>query len=214
MTDTTNLNEIVDPNKLIDPALFKFRFKKDKLDNQRPSIELNSFVPSFEGIVAILQNANTEEGKKEYELLRDSMYEVVRAAALEKISNDEKLTAENFPYSEISWKAIANQDRADRRASSIPAELWNEFAADYIEIMPALTNKSVEAVTTATVVYLKKFAQIKTEKKSLEKLKEQLAIYTQNTKRGEDFAEILDLLDRKVNLYLKSDDVENLIANL
>jgi 4-hydroxy-3-methylbut-2-enyl diphosphate reductase IspH len=80
--------------------------------------------------------------------------------------------------------------------------------------MPALTNKSVEAVTTATVVYLKKFAQIKTEKKSLEKLKEQLAIYTQNTKRGEDFAEILDLLDRKVNLYLKSDDVENLIANL
>jgi hypothetical protein len=104
MTDTTNLNEIVDPNKLIDPALFKFRFKKDKLDNQRPSIELNSFVPSFEGIVAILQNANTEEGKKEYELLRDSMYEVVRAAALEKISNDEKLTAENFPYSEISWK--------------------------------------------------------------------------------------------------------------
>jgi hypothetical protein len=212
--DNTNVQELVDPQKLFDEKEFKFRFKKDKLENQRPSIEVKLAVPSFDGIVSILSNAKTEEGKKEYDLLLDAMYEVIRSGALEKISNDEKLTSENFPFGEVTWKAIANQDRADRRASSIPVELWNEFATDYISIMPALTNKSPEAVTNATIVYLKKFSQVKQDKKSLEKLKEQLAIYTQNTKRGEDFVEILDLLQRKVDVYLKADDVEQLIANL
>lgn len=217
-TANTDVPQMEDPNKNVDMSPMKFRFKKDKLENQRPTIEISAPVPSFDGIVAILQayRSNPETGKKAYELLRDSMADTVRSAALELISQDEKseLTSDNFPIDKLSWDAIANQDRADRRASSIPAELWAAFAEDYIKTMPALTNKSEQAVTFATVVYLKKFAQIKTDKVSLKKLQDQLAIYVSNTKRGEEFSEILDLLDRKVKAYLAADDIQQLVANL
>ena len=186
----------------------KFRFKKDKMGNQRPTVELKNVpVPNENYVITIL-----ERGGKELKLLLEVMAGTVRSAAASIVSDDEKITAENFPMEKVSWEAIANQERAER--ATIAQETWEAFAKDYLEIMPALTNKSPEQLGNAIQVYLKKFAIIKTNKKVLEKLKEQLTIFVENTKNGEDFADILELLQGKLELYLNSNDVELLVANL
>lgn len=186
----------------------KFRFKKDKMGNQRPTVELKNVpVPNENYVISILEN-----GGKGLKLLLEVMAGTVRSAAASIVSDDEKVSADNFPMEKVSWEAIANQERAER--ATISVETWEAFAKEYLEIMPALTNKSPEQLGNAIQVYLKKFAIIKTNKKVLEKLKEQLTIFVENTKNGEDFADILELLQGKLELYLNSNDVELLVANL
>lgn len=196
-------------NATVDQKDFSFHFKKDKLGNKRSSVELKLPVPSVEGIIAIL-----EKGGKSLELLQDAMYDVIRAQAASIISDNEAMTSADFPTANVDWDFIANMPKADRRGSSIASEVWEAFAKDYIEVMPAATGKSVEAVTNATVVFLKKFSIVKTNKDVLKKLKEQLALYVENTKKGEDFAEVIDLLNSKVDSYLSANDVELLVQNL
>lgn len=190
-----------------------FRFKKDKLGAKRPNVEIPLLVPSVEGVVDILTRGQTPEGKKELDLLMESLFDVVRGVAAGIVADNENITAENFPYDKITWSAIANMPKTDRRTGP-EAEVWEAFAKDYIAIMPGLTSKSVEAVTNATIVYLKKFSLVKSNKKVLNQLKEQLAIYANNSKDAENYEEILSILNDKADAYLKSDEVENLVANL
>jgi hypothetical protein len=211
VTDSAATPATIVPNfdKTVDAKDFKFRWKKDKLGNQRPTIEIKAGVPSMEGFVEILT-----KGGKGLELLQDAAYDVIRDALGAYFAENETATADSLDLTKFTWEAIANQPKADRRASTISDEDWAAFAKDYIEVMPAVTNKSVEAVTNATVVYLKKFSIVKTDKPVLGKLKEQLALYMNTTKKGEDFVEILDLLNRKLDGYLAANDVQLLVANL
>lgn len=199
----------VTPNadNTVDLKDFRFRFKKDKLGNTRPSVELKLGVPSVEGIVKIL-----EAGGKQLELLLDVVSDTVRAAAATFVSEDENINQETFPQDKITWEAIATAPRAERK--SIDESIWEAFAKDYIDTMPAVTGKSVEAVTNATVVYLKKFTLVKSDKAVLGKLKEQLGLYMEHSKNVDQFQEILELLFSKADNYLKANDVELLIQNL
>lgn len=193
----------------VDQKDFTFHFKKDKLGNKRPSVELKLPVPSVEGIVAIL-----EKGGKELELLQDAIYDVIRSQAASIVSDDEKISQATFPSAQVLWSAIANMPKADRRSSAIDATVWEAFAKDYIDTMPGVTGKSVEAVTNATVVYLKKFSIVKTNKDVIGKLKDQLALYMEHSKNVEQFGEILELLVSKADSYLNANDVELLVQNL
>jgi len=178
------------------------------MGNQRPTFELKNVpVPTAEGVIAIL-----EKGGKELKLLLEVMQDTVRSAAASIVGDDEKVTQESFPFSKITWEAIANQERAER--TKIDESTWEAFSKEYLEIMPALTNKDAEQLGNAIAVYVKKFSIVKTNKKVLEKLKEQLTIFVDNTKNGEQFADIIELLQGKLELYLNSNDVELLIANL
>lgn len=208
MNDTTNTPISASFDKTVDIKDFTFRFRKDKLGNKRPSVELKLPVPSVEGIVEIL-----EKGGKGLELLQDAVSEVIRAQAAEYVSEDEKISQSTFPMAKLAWDFIANIPKEDRRSSSITPELWEAFVKDYIDVMPALTNKTIDAVTNATIVYVKKFSMIKSDKASLAKLKEQLAIYTE-TKNAEQYADILEMLVRRCDAYLAADDLASLVANL
>lgn len=187
-----------------------FRFKKDKLGAKRADVKLNIFVPSVDGVVDILHRGDV----KEVQLLLDAAYDVVRAAAAGIIGDDENITADNFPYDKVTWAAIAAQPKEDRRSSSISDEAWTAFCSSYIGYMPGATGKSDEAVTNATLVYRKKFAPWKSDKKTLEKLKAQLALYIEGCPDAEAHQEILDMLIRRVDTYLKADDLVALAANL
>jgi len=193
----------------VDVKDFSFHFKKDSLGNKRPSVILQLPVPSVEGIITIL-----EAGGKGLELLQDAIYNTVRAQAASIVSDDEKITQATFPTAQALWNYIANLSKADRRSSAIETSVWDAFAKDYLEVMPSVTGKSIEAVTNATVVYLKKFSMVKTNKPVLEQLKSQLALYADNTKNGEQFTDILELLLSKADSYLAANDVELLVSNL
>ena len=199
---------VANVNEAIELKAMKFRFKKDKMGNQRPTFELKDVpVPSVAGIIAIL-----EAGGKELKLLQEVMHDTVRYAAAQIVGDDEKITQASFPFSKITWTAIANQERAER--TKIDDSIWEAFAKEYLEIMPALTGKDADQLGNAVQVYLKKFSIVKTNKPILGKLKDQFTIFVENTKNGEQFADIIELLNGKLELYLSSNDVELIINNL
>lgn len=206
-TDRIKVIPNVDPNVDMKPVIF--RFKKDKLGNKRPDVEGKLPIPSPAGIVGIL-----EKGGKGLDLLLEALFDVVRSVAQEKVSNDENIkSVSELNLQELTWDAIASMSKEDRRSSSIPNEMWEGFVKDYIDVMPGLTGKSVEAVTNATIIFLKKFTSFKTDKDVLRKLKTQLGIYME-TQRAEEFKDILDLLDKRADTYLAADDVAALKENL
>ena len=186
----------------------KFRFKKDKLGNQRPTVELKIPVPTFPaGLAAI-----AEAGGKGLELLMEVIYDTVRSSVASYVGDNENASQDTIDWSKFTWDAIANAPRAERK--TISDEVWEAFAKDYIEVMPSVTGKSVEAVTNATVVYLKKFLIVKTNKPVISKLKDQLGLYMEHSKNAEQFAEVLDMLISKADALLSANDVELLVQNL
>jgi hypothetical protein len=196
-------------DKNVDTKDFSFHFKKDKLGNKRPSVELKLPVPSVEGIVAIL-----EAGGKQLELLQEALYDVVRSQAAQIVSDTENISQETFPVSKITWEAIANMPKADRRSSAITAEQLEAFAKDYLEVMPGVTGKSLDSVTLATEIYLKKIAPAKTNKPALNVLKVQLGLYLEHSRNAENFMDVVEMLLKKVDSYLSADDVALLAENL
>lgn len=201
-------------NPTVDPTVemkeVAFRFKKDKMGDKRPNVEFKAFpMPSAIGIAKAL-NA----GGKQAQLIVDAVYDVIRSVAADIVGNDLTITEKNFPYTQVTLDAVANMERADRRVSTIPDELWAEFVADYQSVMPSVAGKSAEAVKLATDVYLKKFSIVKTNKEILAKLQAQLGLYMENSKNAPEYTEILDLLLRRAANYLAADDVKILAENL
>lgn len=207
-------------NNLVDVMTAKFFFKQkpDTEDKdsgvvipgtKRATVELELPYLSVEGIVEIL----TGDGKeKELELLREAVNDVITAAARTIVNEDEEISSENFPYDKVTWSAIANMPKAERRGGGISKELWEAFAADYIEVMPALTGKKVEQLQRATKVFLSKFSQIKTDKPVLKLLKDQLTIYASSPK-ADEYAECINFLVTKADTLLKADS-SSLLNNL
>jgi len=201
---------VANVDKTVTASEMAFRFKKDKLGAKRADVKITASVPSVDGIVDILTRGDV----KEVQLLLDACYDVVRTAAAGVIGDDENVTSDNFPYDKITWKAIANQPKEDRRSSAISDEAYAAFFADYIAVMPGLTGKSEEMVTNATLVYRKKFAPWKSDKKTIGKLKEQLGLYIEHSPNAEQHQEILDMLIRRADTYLAADDLVAVASNL
>jgi len=212
-TTSTSATATIAPafDKSLDSKDFIFRFKKDKLGNKRANVELKGFIPSVEGIVDILQ-----KGGKGLELLQEVIYDTIRTSIGAVVSDDETFSQAKYDATaaDYTWDKIANQPREDRRASSISEEVWQAFAADYLAVMPSVANKTAEQLGNAVAVFTKKFAQVKTNKEVIKMLKAQLGLYVEHTTRGEEFQEIIDLLDRKADSYLNANDTELLVQNL
>lgn len=193
-------------NKLIDMVEAKFHFKKttDEAGNEtkRPTVELKLPVPSVEGIMDILTKENNE---KELELLRDAINDVIFQRARELVNDKEDISQENFPFEEVLWEKIANLPKAERRGGGISKETWEEFAKDYISVMPAATGKAADKVALAAKVFLNKFNAVKTDKKVLALLKAQLAIYITASPKAEEFVDCVEFLDKKAQTLIEAD---------
>lgn len=216
--DTTQTNVQVNPNfnSKVDFVDSKFFFKKvtDDAGNEtkRPTIEIKVPRLSVEGIKFILENANTPQGVKSLDLLYDAIYDVVTARARQLLNDTggESLNSENFPIDKLDWDAIANLPKSDRRESAIPKETWEEFAKDYIAIMPAVTGKKIEQVAMAAKVFLKKFriGDINTDKIALTLLKGQLALYLTSTTKAEEVMDVVDWLDKKADALITAEPLD------
>lgn len=196
----------VNTNQTTVNSEFVFRFKKDSLGNKRAPVTLSLPVPTISGIVEILK-----AGGKQLDLLNDAIYSVVKSVAGEIVSNDVNISQETFPVAQVLWDAIANMPKAER--ATISAEQWEAFGKDYMAIMPGVANKTADQVGLAVQIYLKKFAQVKTNKPVLNALKTQLALYVE-TPNAEQFQDVLELLLRRVDTYLSAEEPQILAENL
>ena len=188
----------------IDVTETSFHFRKvtdpkTKIETKRNSVVIPLPVPSVEGIIDIIQN-----GGAGLTLLQEAVLSVLVETARDYIDANEDVTSANFPYASLAWDAIANLPKSDRRGGGVAKEVWADFAKDYIAVMPAIIGKSEEVVTNASKIFLSKFAQCKTNKPILNKLKDYLAIYINNTPRAEEFTEAVDWLDKKIATLLET----------
>lgn len=210
----------------VQPATFKFRFKKDAVGNQRPGVEITMPVLSLNGVKEILEldvtpkNDSEEEkarvlfNKNQQELILEALQDVYRDVVGDWVASDDGNTAEKFEVSKFTWALIANMPKEDRRSSSIPKEVWEAFAKDYAAVMAAVANRTAEQLQSAITVFQKKFSLVKTNKPAIQFLKSQLGLYVEHTKSGDQFVEIIELLARKADDLLKDKTAEDLVGNL
>lgn len=206
-----NITVNYDSSVVTKPISFNFKKSKDKvtgIETIRNSVLLGIPYPSMEGIVAIL-----EKGGKGLELLVEAIEGVVNAAARELLYEDLTLNAATFPVDKISWEAIANQPKAQRRGGGIPKETWEAFAQDYCEVMPQVTGKTIEQVANAAKILLSKLTQVRTNEPVLQLLVEQLAVYAENSPNVEEYQDCVAFLLNKADTFLNVSE-EELLANL
>lgn len=200
------------PEQLTRIEKFPFRFKKDKLGNKRANAEYELPVLTLDGLVNVLQ-----AGGKGVDLVFEAITGVYREALAAWVAEtpEADATQEKLPLDKLSWEAIANQDKKDRRTVQIPEETWAGFSVDYVEVMSRVQpNKTKENHQAATQVFMQKFAMFKNDKKILNQLKGALTIYMENTDKGEEFEDILEVLTRRLENYLAADDTAALAAAL
>lgn len=209
VTQETQAPKQIIPNfdNKVDLKEFKFHFKKDKeLGNKRESIELKLAVPSVEGIVSIL-----EKGGKELELLLSACNDVVVGYARSILNDNESMTAATFPTDQCTWEVIANLPETEKRGRGIAKETWEEFAEDYVTVMPGITGKTKEQVALAAKLFVTKFNSVKTNKPVLQVLQQQLAVYANNAPQAEQFAECIKFLDEKATALINADPAAMLV---
>jgi hypothetical protein len=211
IVDAINVNY----NSMVATKAVEFKFKKstDKasgIETVRKPVELAIPYPSIEGIVHIL-----EQGGKGLELLMEAMQGVVNAAARDILYDDLKgeLNASTFPTHKLDWDAIASIPKVQRRGGGIPKEVWEKFAVDYCEVMPSITNKTIDQVSNAAKILVGKLQAVRTNEPVIKLLVEQLGVYAESTPNLEDFAECITFLLAKAETFLNVSD-EELLANL
>jgi len=200
-----------DSNVVTKPVQYNFKKSTDKetgIETVRNAVQLAIPYPSIEGLITILQ-----KGGKQLELLQEAVEKVVNDAVRELLYENVTLTAATFPVNKISWEAISNQPKAQRRGGGIPKETWEGFSADYIAVMPEVTGKSIEQTSNAAKILTNKLTQVKTNKPVLELLIGQLAIYAEASENIGDYQECVAFLVEKADTLLNASD-EDLLGNL
>ena len=192
-------------------AKFGFREVTDKetgVKTKRATVELAKLpVPSVEGIVAIL-----ETGGKPLELLLEAVEGVVTQRARDIINDSESVTTANFDYSLLDWNAIANLEKEDRR-SGIAKETWDDFALDYVAVMPSVSGTSKEQAANAAKIFVGKFNPIKSKKDVIQKLLTRLAMYAEYSSKAGEFAECIEFLQKRAEKLISAKE-ESLEDNL
>lgn len=192
----------------------KYRFNKDELGNKRDPVAINFKTPSLAGVVRILE----EGSEKEQALLLEALADIVDSQVKAWVGDNLNASQTEFDKvaDKFTFKAISEMDKKSRRSNGIAKEVWEAFAKKYIEIMPAVTGKKEDAIKAATIVFLKKFSIIKTDKVTIGKLLPQLALFTEHADKEslEQFEGIIDLLNTKAKEYMESDEVKTLVENL
>lgn len=205
------IKESFDFNVNVKEMTFNFKKSIDKetgITTIRNPVDLAIPYPSVEGIIAIL-----EKGGKGLELLVETIELAITQQARNLLYEDTALKADTFPVDKCSWEFLANIPKAQRRGGGIPKDVWDAFAADYIEVMPEATGKDADQVGRMAKILTNKLVQIRTNEPVLQLVVEQLAVYAGASANVEEYQECLDFLINKADTFLNVKP-EDLLANL
>lgn len=203
------INKVNIPHPLITMQDAKFHFRKNELGVKKPTVSLSLPIPTLDGLLVAL-----EDPKQQSYVLEVLAEQVVKAARVQV--NDETNPVENqsqLDLSKLTIEFLANMPKAERTGGGISKEVWEAFGKDYAEVMPGVTGKNAEQIGNAVKILLGKFQPVKTNKKVISFMKEQLALYTTSSTNIEEFQECIEFLDQKADTLLATDDAK-LLENL
>ena len=181
------------------------------VETKRESIKLHIPVPSYEDIIALIEAGTAEDAgevaKNNLQLLNDSLFNTVYEIAVSLAKENTSLTSANFPMDELDWEKIANAPEAERKSRGISKEEWADFAEDYLSSMPAITNKDEERVKRAVAMFINKFGPIKSDKKSVAVLRDQLVVYAEQAPNASNYFKVIEFLLKKADALIEAEVV-------
>jgi len=193
---------------------FKFNFKKRVIKDEsgavigevkkKPSVEVNLPVLDSAGVVEALSL-----GGKETELIlsavNDIFYQAARAQFDDIIENmsdpDGEVSANMLDFDKLTIQYVANLPKAARGVSALTDDDWNNFYADYLQVMIAATGKEETRINNHIELF-KTPTRVRARAKSMEILIDQLSIYTAKTPNLEDNATCAERLLTKFTKWL------------
>lgn len=201
------------PNIVSREMTFSFRKTKNELGEEikRPTIKLDLPVLTIDGLVDSLSS-----DIKVQNFVLDLIADAVKSAAKDQVDdeNNPVNTQEELDLTKLQIGYLASQPKAERTGGGISKEVWEAWAADYIDVMVSATNAKEDHVKNAVGIFVKRYAPVKSHKPVLTKLRERLAIYATNTKNLEEFAEVVEYLDKRAETLLKADPAADLLENI
>ena len=181
----------------------KYFFKKDKLGNRRPTLE----IPTPKATVNLVAHIYNEGGKG-LDLLLECMNSVFVEHVRLQLNDDTKpvLEADKLDYSKLDWDYIAKIPPAERKGVGIAAEVWEAFAADYVLVMTGRIERTAEQIAAACALFVKRLAPVKWRKPVLSQLQNYLKLWYANTTEQDQFTEVYKFLDGKITEFLALDE--------
>lgn len=198
------------------PVKFHFKSVEDEATGaktRRPTVELPLPLVNLSGLIDLINKAE----EKVVALIIEAIREVQIAAARGIVNEREDITAENFPYGNVDFTYIANLPAAQRRGAGIPKELFEEFAKDYVNVMPAATGKTLKQVQNAAMFFVAKLNPLKSvpdKNVHLGRLKEQLAIYAASSPNAEGYTDVIEFLNNKADVLMATDGIADALSNM
>jgi hypothetical protein len=214
----------------------KYHFKKDEVGEKRPTVDLLIPVPTMEGFITAMQdetrakvkvkNEKGEEvevddkltnGEKVQNLVLELLTDLVATHGRLQVTDEKNPVnkQEELDLNKLTLAFIANIPPSERRGGGISKETWADFFKDYVEVMLEKTGKKKEQVENAAKLLVSRLQPVKTQKKILAFLKDQLNLWFSSTTPDsqEEFAEVQEFLTGKIEEFMKRDEAE-LLANL
>lgn len=171
---------------------------------KRPSVKLNIPYVTFDGLIEGLSDPSTKIPQYVLDIINDALIDEARVQVSDEANP--VTSQDQLDLSKLTLSYLANQPKSERRGGGISKEVWEDFYKDYIEVMPAATTKSAEAVGNAAKLLLAKFQPVKTQKNIISYLQEQLALWFSTSAKAEELAECYDFLNKKAQALLAADE--------
>jgi aspartyl/asparaginyl-tRNA synthetase len=111
-------------------------------------------------------------------------------------------SAATIDHNKLAWEFIAAIPPAERRGNGIPKQTWEDFALDYLAIMPAVTNKAQAKIEAQLKLISERFRSVKFNKAVLSIMEQSLTLYMTNSPNAEKYVECLDALMKKLQEFL------------
>jgi hypothetical protein len=192
---------------------FKKQVAKDELGQEvkRPPVVVNLPIPTFPGLLQHMEDAKVQQFI--LDLVEGAIVDQAKAQISPGEGEKEVSTQEELDLSKLDLTFIANMPKAERQGGGIPKEQWEAWSADYVQVITSTTDKGPDKATKAATIMANRFAAVKTEKAILKFLKDQLNYWASKTANLEDFQDVYQFLENKVNTLMNKDSAE-LLASL
>lgn len=181
----------------------------EEIKTKRPTVALQIPIPTAAGLIRALHT------EKNIEYVLQLVEDAIVAAARDQVSREINPvnTQEELDLSRLTIDYLANEPASDRKGRGIAKEVWQDFAADYIDIMPALINRPKDKVENAAKMFLQKLQPVKGNKVILGALSGYLDTWAANTPNLDAFQECYKFLSEKLDTFLKVTE-EDMLASL
>ena len=151
---------------------FHFRTKDGY---KRPTVSVEYPAPNAAGIVEMLQSDDTKLVSMIVESTQNILHNHIRGYVDADLDFDQAKLQELVDAGKINLETIAHIPKADR--NTLTKEDLENFAADYIRIMPEVTGKTEAQVATAAGLFVDKFKKVAGDNQVLEILQTQLGLF-------------------------------------